>query len=97
MLVHDLPFAVDFAAAHSGAHPDVGLFVIGPCSSNSIEAVAESHVITRSDAQVANLIADRTSESRKPCFPVPSIHICSSILERGARGRMPQHPVRSGT
>src|SRR5262245_47310566 len=82
MLMHDLPFAIDFATAKSGEHPDIGLFVVGPCSSNSIEAVAEDHVITRSHAQVANLVPDRTSKSWKPCFPVLSIRICSPILER---------------
>ena len=82
MLMHDLPFAIDFATAKSGAHPDIGLFIIRPSTSNSIEAVAEGHVITRSDAQIANLVADRTSESRKPCFPALSIRLCFPILER---------------
>src|SRR5262249_40358474 len=82
MLMHNLPFAIDFATAKSGAHPEIGLFIIRPSTSNSIEAVAEGHVITRSDAQVANLVPDRTSESWKPCFPVFSIRTCSPILER---------------
>src|SRR5262249_2450940 len=97
MLMHDLPFAIDFATAKSGAHPDIGLFIIRPSTSNSIEAVAEGHVITRSDAQIANLVADRTSESRKPCFPALSIRLCSPILERWREVKRRRCPVRSGT
>jgi len=97
MLMHDLPFAIDFATAKSGAHPDIGLFIIRPSTSNSIEAVAEGHVITRSDAQIANLVADRTSESRKPCFPVLFYTYLLPDIGAVARGQMRRCPVRSGT
>src|SRR5262245_32420059 len=92
MLMHDLPLTIDLATANRGAHPDIGFFVIGPCSSNSIKAMAEGYGITRSDVQVTNLVADRTSERREPHFPIFSILICSPIVERGRE--VEDHDVR---
>jgi len=82
VLVHDLPPAIDLTTANSSAHPDVGLFAIGPCSSNPIETVAEGYVIARSDAPIANFVADRTLEGAEPCLPIFPIRVCTLILER---------------
>src|SRR5919108_1870129 len=89
--MHDLPTAFDLTTANSGAHPDVSLFAIGPRSGNSIEAVAEGYVITRSDAQIANLVADRISKRREPRFPVFSVCIGAVVLER--RREVEHHDV----
>jgi hypothetical protein len=82
MLVHDLPLPADPPATKGGAHPDIGRFATRSFSRNSIEAVTKSHVFAGSDFQVAQLVADRTLEGRKPCLPVFPISVCSLILER---------------
>ena len=56
--MHDHPLAINLAVTDGGAHPDIALFPVRPLSTDPVKAVAKGHAIARSDAQIANLIAD---------------------------------------
>ena len=64
MLMRDHLLVVDLTEANGHAHPDIGFLPVCPSSTDPVEAVAEGHAIARSDAQVANFVADRTLECR---------------------------------
>jgi hypothetical protein len=57
--------------------------------------VTEGHAVARSDAQVANLIANRTLPRCKPLFIVFPIGIFPQILQRTARCRTSVRPARN--
>ena len=66
----DHPLAADLAEANGRTYPDVAFLSAGPRSSDPVEAVTKGHVAARSDAQVANLVANRTLERGEPIRPV---------------------------
>src|SRR5918995_3614396 len=66
MFMGDHPLAVDLATADGRAHPDIGFLAVAPRSADPVKAAAEADVIARSDVEVANLVANRASETGKP-------------------------------
>lgn len=83
MFMRDHPPAVNLSQAKCRTHPHVGIFSVFPRSANPVEAVGESHVSAQSDAQVPNLVANRTFERREPLLPIYPICICSPIFQWG--------------
>src|SRR5688572_29667280 len=66
MFMGDHPLAVDLATADGCAHPDIGFLAVAPRSADPVKAAAEADVIACGDVEVANLVANRTSETGKP-------------------------------
>ena len=66
MLMCDRPLPVDFAEAEGRAKPRVHFLSACRCCHHPVEAVAEGHVITHCDVQLANLVANRTLERGEP-------------------------------
>jgi hypothetical protein len=58
MLVRDHPLAVNLAEANGRAPPHLDFPSVYRRSLDLVEAVAEGHVIARSDAQVPNLVTE---------------------------------------
>ena len=66
--MRDYPLAVNLAVASGLAPPHVEFSAVRRGCADMVEGVAVTHVIARSNIQVANLEANRTSERRKPLF-----------------------------
>jgi hypothetical protein len=66
MLVRDHPPSVNLAEANRRPPPHIEFSSVCPRCANMAEAVRERHVIARGDAEIANLVADRTLERREP-------------------------------
>jgi hypothetical protein len=62
ILMRDHPLPVNLAEVNGRTPPNIGLLPVCPGSADPVKTVAESHVIARSDAQVANVVANRTLE-----------------------------------
>src|SRR5438270_7782976 len=81
MLVRDHPLTGDLAKADGRAHPDIALFSASSLSGDPVETMTKGQVSARSNAQVANLVADGTLEGGKPVSPVLSICRRSFVLQ----------------
>jgi hypothetical protein len=80
--MRDRPHAVHLTKANGRPHPDIGSLPVRPRSVNPVEAVTESHIVTRGDAQLANLVANLALERGEPLRPVFSTGIYTPVLDR---------------
>ena len=62
----DFPLAAELAVANGRAHPHIGSLPTGSHSRDAVEAMGKGDVVANSDAQIANFIANGTSERLEP-------------------------------
>src|SRR6266566_5962712 len=83
LMMHDQPLAVDLSEASGPPQPEISLLPSVQGSADPVEAVAEGYILAHRDAEVSNVIADRTLERREDRFPGFPEGFCSHILQRG--------------
>src|SRR6266536_2840499 len=66
MLMRDHPLAVSLAIAKGRTPPHIEVLTVRPRCTDPVEAVAERHVISHSDAQVSHLVVDGALERSEP-------------------------------
>src|SRR6059036_2800019 len=79
LMVHDQPLAVDLSEASGPPQPEISLLPSVQGSADPVEAVAEGYILAHRDAEVVNVIADRTLERREDRFPSFPEGFCSHI------------------
>ena len=82
MFVRNRPLIVNLAEANGGSPPHIELSTTKLRRADMVKAVRESHVISRSDAEIANLIADRALERSEPLFRALPEGIGSDVVQR---------------
>lgn len=92
MLVRDQPFVIYFAEASCCTHPYIRQLLVRPHPTDPVEAVAEGNVITCSDGQVTNLVAEGAFPRCKPLLPVSPICVRPPVEQR--RREVEQQDIR---
>jgi len=79
--MRERPLPVALAEANGRAPPHIELSSVYPRRANMAKPVGEGHVTARSDAEVTNLVANRTFERREPFLRAFSGRIRSYMLQ----------------
>ena len=82
LFVDDQPPAVRFAVTSRPAYPTFGLCAILRRPTDPVEAIAECHIITGSNREIANLVINRTLERVEKLSPSSRKSLAAAVSQR---------------